>query len=152
MRGSPSFDRPKTLIMINHGRRAVSCPKPAFLWHLTPSPRLAHGVGDERFPRHLWHLPRDYSLAIRWLRPSFLTRDHWTPGRKGRDIHGLATLRYLDQGEAAVHAARSRKRTRVCLRADGLRFCAYRQRPRGDRIRCAVPAAPPSLWRESRHL
>src|SRR3977135_2257879 len=37
----------------------------------------------ERFSRHLWHLPRDYELAIRWLRPSFLTRDHWTPGRKG---------------------------------------------------------------------
>src|ERR1700704_2139965 len=83
MRGPPSFDKPKTFKMINHGRRGVSCPKPAFLWHLTASPGLAHGVGDERFPRHLWHLPRDYELAIRWLRPSFLTRDHWTPGRKG---------------------------------------------------------------------
>jgi hypothetical protein len=30
--------------MINHGRaRAVSCPKPAFLGHLTQSPKLAHG-------------------------------------------------------------------------------------------------------------
>src|SRR6267154_4066793 len=61
---------------------AVSCPKAAFLGHLTPSPGLAHGSRHERFPRHLWHLPRDYELAIRWLRPSFLTRDHWTPGRQ----------------------------------------------------------------------
>src|ERR1700729_2844966 len=45
-------------------------------------PRWPHGSGHARSPRHLWHLPRDYELAIRWLRPSFLTRDHWTPGRK----------------------------------------------------------------------
>src|ERR1700735_4682482 len=77
---------------------AVSVPKGAFLRHLTQSPKLPHGSQHERFPRHLRHLPRDYELAIRWLRPSFLIRDHWTPGRKGRDIHGLATLRYLDQG------------------------------------------------------
>src|SRR3979490_670530 len=144
MRGPPSFDKPKTLKMINHGRRAVSCPKPAFLWHLTASPGLAHGVGDERFPRHLWHLPRDYELAIRWLRPSFLTRDHWTPGRKGRDIHGPATLRYLEQGKARLRAARSLERAPICLRADGLRLRPYRQRAPGDRVRRAVPAAAAS--------
>src|ERR1700709_375808 len=71
----------------------------------TPSPGVADGARHVRLPRHLRHLPRDYELAIRWLRPSFLIRDHWTPGRKGRDIHGLATLRYLDQGEAALRAA-----------------------------------------------
>src|SRR5260370_42246555 len=120
MRGPPSFDKPKILIMINYGRRAVSCPTPAFLWHLTPSPGLAHGIRHERFPRHLWHLPRDYELAIRWLRPSFLTRDHWTPGRTGRDIHGLTPLRYVDPGKAALRAARSRQCAHLCLRADGL--------------------------------
>src|SRR5664279_1501909 len=62
--------------------RAILCPKGAFPRHLTQSPRLAHGIRHERFPRHLRHLPRDYELAIRWLRPSFLTRDHWTPGRQ----------------------------------------------------------------------
>src|SRR6201996_4621459 len=81
---------------------------------------LAHGNFHERFPRHLWHLPRDYELAIRWLRPSFLTRDHWTPGRKGMGIHGIAPLRYADQREARFHAARSRQRAHVCVRPDGL--------------------------------
>src|SRR5258707_10445784 len=99
-------------------RRLV--PKPAFPGHLTQSPRLAHGSPHERFSRHLWHLPRDYELAIRWLRPSFLERDHWTPGRNGRDFHAITTVRYVDQGEAAVHAARSRQRARICLRADSL--------------------------------
>src|SRR6202035_765457 len=64
------------------GGGAVSWPKRAFLRLLTPSPGLAHGDFHARFPRHLRHLPRDYELAIRWLRPSFLTRDHWTPGRQ----------------------------------------------------------------------
>src|ERR1700722_9108103 len=100
--------------------RAVSCPKQAFLRHLTQSPKLPHGNPHERFPRHLRHLPRDYELAIRWLRPSFLTRDHWTPGRKGRDIHGIAPLRYLDQGKARLRAARSVECADVCLWADGL--------------------------------
>src|SRR5260370_17542661 len=67
---------------------AVWCLKRAFLWHmrlaLDAVPPAAPLWFHERFPRHLWHLPRDYELAIRWLRPSFLTRDHWTPGRKGR--------------------------------------------------------------------
>src|SRR4030081_3387108 len=121
MRGPPSLDKPKTLKMINHGGPGgVWCPKPAIPRPLTQSPRLAHGSPHERFSRHLWHLPRDYELAIRWLRPSFLTRDHWTPGRKGRDIHGPATLRYLDQGKARLRAARFLERAHVCLRADGL--------------------------------
>src|SRR6202165_3162111 len=84
MRESRSLGKPKTLRMINHRGPGRSRPKQAFLRHLTRSPPLAHGNCHERFPRHLWHLPRDYELAIRWLRPSFLTRDHWTPGRKGR--------------------------------------------------------------------
>src|SRR5260221_1224223 len=120
MRGLPSLVKPKTLRMINPRRPGLSWPKQAFLRPLTPSPPLAHGSRHERFPRHLWHLPRDYELAIRWLRPSFLTRDHWTPGRRGRDIHGLTPLRYVDEGEAAVCAARSEPRAHVCLRADRL--------------------------------
>src|ERR1700710_2532026 len=98
----------------------------AVVWHLTGSPGVPHGSYHVRFPRHLWHLPRDYELAIRWLRPSFLTRDHWTPGRKGRDIHGFTTLRYLDPPEAGLRAARSGQRAPVCLRADGLRLRPYR--------------------------
>src|SRR5471030_1208581 len=119
---------------------------------LDAAPWAAAWCRNERFPRHLWHLPRDYSLAIRWLRPSFLIRDHWTPGRKGRDIHGLTTLRYVDQGEAAIRAARSEQRAHVCLRTDGLRLRAYRQRAPGDRVRRAVPAAAASLWRRPRYL
>src|SRR6266404_4385295 len=107
--------------MINHdGPRGALAAESGHCKALTPCPGLAHGGCHERSPRHLQHLPRDYELAIRWLRPSFLTRDHWTPGRKGRDFHGLTTLRYVDEGEAAVHAARSRKRAHVCLRTDGL--------------------------------
>src|ERR1700730_3776578 len=126
---------------------AVSGPKPAFLRHLTESPLVGHGILHERFPRHLWHLPRDYELAIRWLRPSFLTRDHWTPGRKGRDIHGTTPSRYVDQGKARLRAARSEQRAHVCLRADGLRLRPYRQRAPGDRVRRAVPVATASLRR-----
>src|ERR1700686_5380897 len=70
---------------------------------------------NERSPRHLWHLPRDYELAIRWLRPSFLNRDHWTPGRKGREIHGFATLRYPDTRKTRLHADRSVQCADVCL-------------------------------------
>src|SRR5258708_37194281 len=61
---------------------AVPGPHQAFVRHLTEPPKLPDGSAHERLPRHLWHLPRDYELAIRWLRPSFLTRDHWTPGRQ----------------------------------------------------------------------
>src|SRR3954466_6378783 len=114
---------------------------------LDAAPEAAAWCRHERFPHDLQHL-RDYPLARSWLRPSFLTRDHWTPGRKGRDFHGLTPLRYVDQGEAAIRAARSQQRAHVCLRADGLRFRAYRQRTPGDRVRSAVPAAAPSLWRE----
>src|SRR5882757_9655296 len=121
MRGPPSLDKPERLRMINHGGPGAALAAESGLCKaLTPSPGLAHGNFHERSPRHLQHLPRDYELAIRWLRPSFLTRDHWTPGRKGRDFHGLTTLRYVDEGEAAVRAARSRERAHVCLRADGL--------------------------------
>lgn len=34
---------------------------------------LLHVRRNERSPRHLWHLPRDYGLAIRWLRPSLIS-------------------------------------------------------------------------------
>jgi len=71
-KGSPAFDKQESLKMINLAERAAWCPKTGFSEALTQSPRLAHGSRDERFPRHLWHLPRDYELAIRWLRPSFL--------------------------------------------------------------------------------
>src|SRR4030081_3970717 len=101
------------------GGSVASWPKSA-LSGLDAVPPAAAWCRHERFSRHLWHLPRDYELAIRWLRPSFLTRDHWTPGRKGRDIHGLTPLRYVDQGKAQLRAARSQQRAHVCLRADGL--------------------------------
>ncbi|WP_314946497.1 hypothetical protein [Bradyrhizobium cosmicum] len=39
---------------------------------LTRGGLIAHMSPDERSPRHLRHLPRDYELAIRWLEPSFL--------------------------------------------------------------------------------
>src|SRR5271168_2474267 len=78
-------------------------------------PRAGPWWRHERFSRHLWHLPRDYELAIRWLRPSFLKRDHWTPGRKGR-VYGIALLRYLEPGKAGLHAARSQQRAHVCVR------------------------------------
>src|ERR1700693_4550121 len=114
MRGPPSSDKPKSLRMINHRRRGGLLAESGLCQALTRRPGLAHGTRPERAPRHLWHLPRDYELAIRWLRPSFLTRDHWTPGRKGRDIHGIATLRYLDQGKARLCAARSGECADVC--------------------------------------
>src|SRR6266478_3150560 len=82
------------------GRGAVSWPKRAFLRLLTPSPGLAHGDFHARFPRHLWHLPRDYELAIRWLRPSFLTRDHWTPGRQCRGPRIRIQLRGARRADA----------------------------------------------------
>src|SRR5687767_8272198 len=75
--------------MINHGGRAGLAAESGLCKALTPSPGLPHGSSHERPPRHLQHLPRDYELAIRWLRPSFLTRDHWTPGRNGRDTMPL---------------------------------------------------------------
>src|ERR1700679_3416076 len=119
--------------------------KTGFSGALDANPQAVPWENHERFPRHLRHLPRDYELAIRWLRPSFLTRDHWTPGRKGRDIHGTATLRYLDPGEAGLRAARSGECAPVCGRADGLRLRPYRQCAPRDRVRRAVPAAAPSL-------
>ena len=139
--------------MINHAApvKAGSGPKSADSG-LDATPQPAPWCRHERFPRHLWHLPRDYPLAIRWLRPSFLTRDHWTPGRKGWVCHGTATLRYVDEGEAAVCAAGSEERPNVCLRTDGLGLRPYRQRPRGDRVRRAVPCVAPRLWYRSRHL
>src|ERR1035441_674205 len=151
MRALLPFDNPKTLTMINQAGRADSWPKSAFC-DLDGIPRAGPWYPYERFSRHLWHLPRDYELAIRWLRPSFLTRDHWTPGRKGRDIHGITTLRYLDTGEAGLRAARSGECAPVCVRADGLRLRPYRQCPPGDRVRRAVPAAAASLWRDPCHL
>jgi hypothetical protein len=99
---------------------------------LDATPQAAAWWRYERFPPHLRHLPRDYSLAIGWLRPSFLTRDHWTPGRKGRDIHGTLPVRYVEQAEAAVHAARSRH---VC------------QRSQGDRAMTKPDTPFPKHWR-----
>jgi hypothetical protein len=65
--------------MIKDAAAALPCeganpPIPA----LTRSPRLDHCAADERFSLHFRHLPRDYSLAIRWLEPSFfLTTRSW---------------------------------------------------------------------------
>src|SRR5450759_5706857 len=63
-------------------RAARLVPQTGFSGALDANPPAGPWYRHERFPRHLWHLPRDYELAIRWLRPSFLTRDHWTPGRQ----------------------------------------------------------------------
>jgi hypothetical protein len=49
----------------------TSGAKAAFSRPLTELSRRGIGVPHERFFRHLQHL-RDYSLANRWLRPSFL--------------------------------------------------------------------------------
>src|SRR6059058_937416 len=70
--------------MINHSVSGQGrfMPQTGFLRALDAIPWAGHGSPHERFPRHLRHLPRDYELAIRWLRPSFLTREHWTPGQQ----------------------------------------------------------------------
>src|SRR5215831_3439408 len=118
-----SFDRTKRLRIINQELRGrtVSGGKMAFSRPLTRRPPLPHCDLHERLPRHLLHLPRDYELAIRWLRPSFIShREHWTPGRQGWVFHGTAPVRYVDAGQAALCAARSQERAHVCLRADGL--------------------------------
>ena len=52
---------------------------------------VAHGDSHERSPRHLLHLPRDYALAIRWLRLSFLNRDDQDARPAGRDFCMRAT-------------------------------------------------------------
>src|SRR6476646_11505751 len=68
--------------MINHGSLGRLVPQTGFSEALDAIPSAGPLCAHVRVPRHLWHLPRDYELAIRWLRPSFLNRDHWTPGRK----------------------------------------------------------------------
>jgi hypothetical protein len=50
---------------------------------------LDHGRSHERSPRHRLYLPRDYKLAIRWLRPSFLNRDSQDARPTGRDFFRL---------------------------------------------------------------
>ncbi|MGY3453431.1 hypothetical protein [Bradyrhizobium sp. USDA 4353] len=71
---------------------------------------LDHGETHERFPRHLLHLPRDYALAIRWLRPSFSTEMIRTPGRQvGSVISAVAALnrgRHLAQDTRCVSLGR----------------------------------------------
>src|ERR1700742_1999946 len=76
----------------------------------------------ERLPRHLHYL-RDYELATRWLRPSFLKHLEITgrPARGEQVIHGFAPLRYADAREALLCADRSGQCADVCLRPDGLR-------------------------------
>jgi hypothetical protein len=79
------MEKMKNVAVASHGRRAgaISRRNEAFVGHsLDAVPPAVSWYLDERFPRHLWHLPRDYELAIRWLRPSFLTREHWTPGQQ----------------------------------------------------------------------
>jgi len=98
--------------------------------------------GMKRFPRHLWHLPRDYELAIRWLRPSFSQHEiTGRPAARGRDIHAIAPVRYVDPGEAAFRAARSQQRAHVCPagRRSTTSPISANARP-GDRVRRAVPA------------
>ena len=84
--GSLPSDRPGRLKPLTAAVRAISRPKPAFL-RLDAVPPAGPWCRHARVPRHLWHLPRDYELAIRWLRPSFLTRDHWTPDRQCPGSH-----------------------------------------------------------------
>ncbi|WP_315758940.1 MULTISPECIES: hypothetical protein [unclassified Bradyrhizobium] len=77
--------RPKRLKMINHeaGREHLGSENGRFA-ALDGDSLLQHGEFHERFPRHLLHLPRDYALAIRWLRPSFLNRDDQDARPAGR--------------------------------------------------------------------
>src|SRR6202045_1791402 len=82
---------------------------------LTPCPGLAHGVSHERSPRHLLHLPRDYELAIRWLRPSFLhTEIMGRPAGAGTDGISMELQLY--------DTLSKEKRTFVPLNADDVRM------------------------------
>lgn len=88
-------DKPGVLKMINQGEIVTAGDAPAKskdgvafrprwpggggIWRgfrslspLTAPARLPHGAKHERPYPHFRHLPRDYELAIRWLRPSFL--------------------------------------------------------------------------------
>src|ERR1700744_293500 len=75
---------------------------------LDAEPVFAAWCRHERPPRHLHYL-RDYELATRWLRPSFLKHLEITgrPARGEQVIHGFATLRYADARKALLCADRS---------------------------------------------
>ncbi|MGJ4950115.1 hypothetical protein [Bradyrhizobium sp. HKCCYLS20291] len=79
--------------MINHeaGRQRLSGENGRFA-ALDGNTLLDHGETHERFPRHRLHLPRDYELAIRWLRPSFLNRDDQDARPAGRERDFLPWL------------------------------------------------------------
>jgi hypothetical protein len=73
--------------MINHewDGEHLACESGRFA-ALDGNVAVPHGEIHERSPRHLLHLPRDYELAIRWLRPSFLNRDDQDARPAGRDF------------------------------------------------------------------
>ncbi|WP_139031408.1 hypothetical protein [Bradyrhizobium sp. ORS 375] len=108
--------RPKRLKMINHeaGRDDLGGENGRFA-ALDGNILLDHGEIHERFPRHLLHLPRDYALAIRWLRPSFLNRDDQDArpagrkravcrGRPHQGRHLARETRCVSLGEARAQA------------------------------------------------
>jgi hypothetical protein len=53
---------------------------------LDAMPLRSHNRGHERPLRNLRHLPGDYPLAHRWLRPSFLLIE--TKGTPGQQVAG----------------------------------------------------------------
>src|SRR3954470_5771222 len=97
------------------GRRSLRTQDGFFAAPLTQGPLVAHMFPHERSPRHLRYL-RDYELAIRWLEPSFLKIIESTgrPANSRRVSYGIAPLRYADEGEAHLRAARSEQCPHVC--------------------------------------
>ena len=135
---------------------------------LDGTPLRSHNGRHERPFRNLRHLPGDYSLAHRWLRPSFLkfetkrtpgqqVQAHFSHAQNGRAknrkpegrVRGTQAVRYADTRKAGICPARSLARAHVCVRTDGLRFRPYRQCAPGHRVRRAVPAAAPPLRRRT---
>src|SRR3954452_21946885 len=72
--------------MINHESPGRLVSQTGFSEALDAVPSAGPWYCHVRVPRHLWHLPRDYELAIRWLRPSF---SHEITGRPAGSAPGL---------------------------------------------------------------
>src|SRR6185295_12576404 len=72
---------------------------------LDAAPGCSHNGKHERPERNLRHLPEDYSLAQRWLRPSFLkfeTEKDARPARPRTVSDGTQVLRHADPRNARV--------------------------------------------------
>ena len=109
--------------------------------------------GDPRVHARFAFAGSYYRLATRWLRPSSLcpSEDETIApaGGRGTFRHGLEAPQHADPDEGGLRPDRPAERAHVRLRADGLRLRPYRQRAAADRLRRAVPPAPPPLRRRS---